>query len=71
MDFIRVPIAVVVILFICWLMSDNRARVPWRLVFIGLAMQFTFALLVLGSSIGQQVLRAISDGVTQVVASSA
>ena len=71
MDFIRVPLAVVVILFICWLLSDNRARVPWRLVFVGLAMQFTFALLVLGSSIGQQVLKAISDGVTQVVASSA
>jgi len=70
-DMLRVPLSITVLLFICWLLSSDRKNIPWRTVVIGLALQFTFALLVLGSSIGQTLLRGLSDGVTKVVQSSA
>ena len=70
-DLLRVPAALATLLFLCWLMSSDRAKVPWRLVFVGIALQAGFAVLVLGSTVGQTVLRAVSDGVTHVVQSSA
>ena len=70
-DILRVPLSIGVLLFVCWLMSSNRSKIQWRLVAVGLGLQFTFALVVLGSSLGQAALRGLSDGVTKVVQSSA
>jgi len=70
-DLIRVPLAIAVLLFVCWLVSANRAGIPWRAVFVGLLLQAGIAVVVLWSTPGQLVLRGISEGVTQIVQSSA
>ena len=70
-DIVRVPLALAALLFICWLMSANRALVPWRSVFVGVALQFGIAVVVLWSAPGQLVLRGISEAVTHIVQSSA
>jgi len=70
-DIVRVPLALAALLFICWLMSSNRAQVPWRSVFVGVALQFGIAVVVLWSAPGQLVLRGISEAVTHIVQSSA
>jgi len=36
------------IIGLCWLLSENRRRVAWRTVLLGVALQFVFALLLLG-----------------------
>ncbi len=71
LDLVRVPLAIASLLFICWLLSANRAAVPWRAVLIGLALQAGIAMVVLWSLPGQLALRGISEGVTQIVQSSA
>lgn len=40
-------LGVVVILAFAWVLSEDRFRVPWRLVFCGVALQFALALLLL------------------------
>lgn len=70
-DLVRVPLALAALLFICWLMSSDRAQVPWRAVIVGVGLQFGIAVLVLWSTPGQIALRGISDAVTHVVQSSA
>jgi CNT family concentrative nucleoside transporter len=47
---------------IAWLISTNRAKVSWRLVFMGVVLQVVFALLVLKTGVGQ----ALFDGANQV-----
>jgi len=47
---------------IAWLISTNRAKVNWRLVFMGIVLQVVFALLVLKTGVGQ----ALFDGANQV-----
>ncbi|MFY7928701.1 MAG: Na+ dependent nucleoside transporter N-terminal domain-containing protein, partial [Oligoflexus sp.] len=37
-----------VIVLICFLLSENRHRVDWRTVVLGIALQFLFAILLLG-----------------------
>jgi CNT family concentrative nucleoside transporter len=38
---------VVVLLALCWALSENRARPPWRVALTGIAIQFVLALLLL------------------------
>jgi concentrative nucleoside transporter, CNT family len=47
------------ILALAFLVSNNRGRVPWRTVAVGLAIQVAFAALVLGWSAGRT--RSISS----------
>jgi CNT family concentrative nucleoside transporter len=70
-DLVRVPLAIAVLLFICWLLSADRAAIPWRTVFVGLFLQVGIAVVVLWSTPGQVILRGVSDTVTQIVQSSA
>jgi CNT family concentrative nucleoside transporter len=71
MDIARVVLAIATLIFVCWCLSSDRSKINWRAVLTGLAMQLVIAVAVLGFSPGQTALRAISDGVTQVVQSSA
>ncbi|RMG40098.1 MAG: NupC/NupG family nucleoside CNT transporter [Candidatus Dadabacteria bacterium] len=34
-------------IFLCWLFSYERSRIPWRVVTVGILLQFVFALLIL------------------------
>ncbi|WP_149196584.1 NupC/NupG family nucleoside CNT transporter [Luteimonas suaedae] len=51
-----------VLLGITWLFSNNRRRVDWRLVGIGLALQIVIACLVLLTPWGARVFDALSSG---------
>lgn len=46
-DILRGILGLVVLLFFCYLFSSNRKAIPWRLVVIGISMQFILALLIL------------------------
>lgn len=46
---------VIGLLFIAWLMSAHRRRVDWRLVGIGLGLQFTFATVILLTPFGRPI----------------
>lgn len=48
-----------VLVGLAWLMSENRRRVPWRLVAWGIALQFLFAVLVLKTRFGQVFFDAV------------
>jgi len=63
-------IGMVVILGIAYAMSSDRKRINWRLVAIGTAVQFAFALLILRTSGGQAVFDAVGKTVTSFLAIS-
>ena len=67
LDLVRVPLALASLLGVCWLLSTDRAAIPWRAVFVGLLLQVGIAIVVLWSAPGQVVLQGISAGVTQIV----
>ncbi|MEZ6065961.1 MAG: Na+ dependent nucleoside transporter N-terminal domain-containing protein [Planctomycetaceae bacterium] len=49
------------------LMSNNRRRIPWKLVAWGLALQFVFALLILRSPVGEPFFRSIDSVVNRLI----
>ena len=56
-------LGLVACIVIAWLLSNNRARFPWRTVLSGLGLQFAFALFILKTGAGL----AISGGVQNAV----
>ena len=46
-------IGMITLLFIAWLLSVNRAMIPWRVVLWGLGLQILFALLILKTPAGE------------------
>jgi len=51
---------------LAWSVSENRARLPWRTVLVGIAVQFALALLLLKWSAGWQLLLAL-NGVVEAL----
>ena len=51
---------------LAWLVSENRARLPWRTVLVGVAIQFVLALILLKWSAGWQLLLAL-NGVVEAL----
>ena len=51
---------------LAWLVSENRARLPWRTVLVGIAIQFVLALVLLKWSAGWQLLLAL-NGVVEAL----
>ncbi len=47
---------------LCWLMSNNRSKINWRLVAWGMALQFVFGILVLKTAPGLWVFQRLNDG---------
>jgi CNT family concentrative nucleoside transporter len=56
------------ILVVAFLVSNNRGRIPWRTVVVGLAIQVAFAALVLRWSVGRDVLDFVAGQVTTLMA---
>jgi CNT family concentrative nucleoside transporter len=56
-------LGVVVILTVAWLLSNDRRRVPWRVIFWGLGLQLAFAMLLLRTPGG----RAVFNGARLVI----
>lgn len=63
-------LGLIVLLFLCWLLSNNKKRINYRLVFSGLVLQFIFALLVLKTAAGKYFFSAANDAVTKVLSFS-
>lgn len=65
MDFLTIfrgITGLIVLLAITVLFSTDRKNINWRMVLVGLLMQFGFAFVVLKTTIGRQVFGAISKG---------
>ena len=56
-----------VILAVAFLVSNNRSRIPWRTVVVGLAAQIAFAVLVLRWSVGKDVLDFVAGQVEALI----
>ena len=66
MTVIQGSIGLAVLVGLAWLVSENRARLPWRTVLVGIAIQFVLALLLLKWSAGWQLLLAL-NGVVEAL----
>ncbi len=60
-------LGVAVLIGLAWAMSNNRRRFPVRVAVWGFSLQFGFALLLLRTSGGQAVFRAIREGVVKLL----
>ncbi len=60
-------IGVAAVIGICFLMSDHRRRIDWRLVAWGMALQFAFAALIILSEPGQQVFRTADTAINKLL----
>ncbi|MGF7186552.1 CNT family concentrative nucleoside transporter [Desulfitispora alkaliphila] len=52
---------------IAYLLSENRKSINWRLVVIGIGLQFGLAVFILQVSVGQYIFNLISTGVTRLL----
>ena len=71
MDFSSVGrglLGLIIVTGIAYFSSPNKRAVSWRLVLIGLGMQFVFALFVLKTNIGREVFDAISKAFVRLFA---
>ncbi len=64
---LRGLIGLAAILALAFLVSNNRGRIPWRTVVVGLAIQVAFAALVLRWSVGRDVLDFVAGQVTALI----
>jgi CNT family concentrative nucleoside transporter len=63
-------VGLLVILGIAWLVSTDRRAIRRKTVLWGLGLQFGFALLILKTQVGRDVIQICADVVTQVLGSS-
>ncbi len=61
MDLIRFLICIIFILSIAYLFSDNRKKINWRLIFSGIVLQITFAILVSNVTYVEIFFKSISE----------
>ncbi|NRB71164.1 MAG: NupC/NupG family nucleoside CNT transporter [Xanthomonadales bacterium] len=66
-DHLRAPLAIIVILFLGWLLSSNRRAIVWRSVGWGLALQVILAVLVLKTGPGQAAMNLANRVITALV----
>lgn len=60
-------IGILTILLLCFLLSNNRKKINYRTVFVGLALQFTLAFFILKTTIGQLIFKALGDGIQGIL----
>lgn len=60
-------VGLVLTLLICWLLSDNRKKVPWKKVTAALAVEFAIAFIMVKVPIGARFVSAVSNGITKVI----
>lgn len=58
-------LGLVTLLLICYVISTDRKRIDWRLVFSGLVLQFVFALIILKTNIGREFFSVMNDAVVK------
>jgi CNT family concentrative nucleoside transporter len=52
---------------VAWFLSSDRKRFPWRLVFVGLGMQFVLAGLILGTNPGREFFQSLASFFTELI----
>jgi concentrative nucleoside transporter, CNT family len=67
MSELRGLLGLLVNLAVAFLVSNNRSRIPWRTVVVGLTAQIAFAVLVLRWSVGKDVLDFVSGQVEALI----
>lgn len=60
-------LGIIIILGIAYLLSENKKKINWRLVFVGLGLQILFALIILKIPIGRRVFEFFSMGITKIL----
>ncbi len=63
-------IGLLALLLIAWLISEDRKRMPWRLVAIAVTLQFTLALVFLRTSFGDWFFDVVQRGFGVITAAS-
>ena len=60
-------LGIIIILGIAYLLSENKKKINWRLVSIGLGLQILFALIILKIPIGRRFFEFFSKGITKIL----
>lgn len=60
-------LGIIIILGISYLLSENKKKINWRLVFVGLGLQILFALIILKIPIGRRFFEFFSKGITKIL----
>jgi concentrative nucleoside transporter, CNT family len=58
-------------IIVCWAVSENRGRFPWRLAIGAIAVQVALIVLLFGSPVARQVVAVLNSGVDALAASTA
>jgi CNT family concentrative nucleoside transporter len=54
-------VGMLTLLLIGWLLSVDRKRVPWRVIFWGIGLQLIFALFILKTPVGEAIFSGVND----------
>lgn len=54
-------------LFICWLCSNNKRLIPWRVVIVGILLQFGIGLFVLETSVGLAIFTTMGNIISKLL----
>lgn len=60
-------LGIIIILGIAYLLSENKKKINWRLVSVGLGLQILFALIILKIPIGRRFFEFFSKGITKIL----
>ena len=63
-------IGIIILVFLTVLFSNNKKKIDWRLVIVGILMQFFFAFFVLKTSFGSWIFKSISSGIVTLLSFS-
>ena len=64
---LRCLLGAIAMIGIAFAFSENRKRVPWRLVAVGSGLQLIFALLVLKTSLGRSIFGVANDAINSLL----
>lgn len=67
MEFLRGALGLISLLFICFLFSNNRRAIDWKLVAAGCALQILFAIGILYVPIFRDAFQFVSDGFVKLI----
>ncbi len=60
-------LGILVILLICFALSNNKKKINYRTVFVGLGLQFALAFFILKTTVGQVVFKTIGNGIQGIL----
>jgi CNT family concentrative nucleoside transporter len=71
MPVVRAVIGILAFCFFAWTISSNRRRVPWRTLFVGIAIQLVLALFILRTPQGIRIFQQLTDLVIKLMGMTA